>query len=124
MIYGTALLAACYLIGVTLGEALGNWMGVKANIGGVGIAMLLLLSAKLIAQRHGRAQQLFSGTLYWGGMYIPVVIAMALQLDVRKALAAGGMALVAAVCTVLLCSGLIACINRLFSDTSADPFAH
>ena len=40
-IYGVALLAACTVLGVFLGEALGAALHVKANVGGVGIAMLL-----------------------------------------------------------------------------------
>ena len=37
-IYGVALLAACTLIGAILGDLLGYAIGVKANVGGVGIA--------------------------------------------------------------------------------------
>ncbi len=39
-IYGTALLAICLLLGVILGNWLGILIGVDANVGGVGIAML------------------------------------------------------------------------------------
>ena len=42
-IYGTALLALCTLLGVALGEALGLVLHVKANVGGVGLAMILLI---------------------------------------------------------------------------------
>ena len=38
IIYGTALLAACHLIGLFLGDLLGALIGVKSNVGGVGIA--------------------------------------------------------------------------------------
>ena len=44
-IYGTALLSACLLIGLMLGTGLGHLIGVEANVGGVGIAMLLLILA-------------------------------------------------------------------------------
>ena len=43
VIYGVALLAVCMLVGVLLGELLGELIGVQANVGGVGIAMLLLI---------------------------------------------------------------------------------
>ena len=45
VIYGVGLLAACMLAGVILGDLLGQLIGVKANVGGVGIAMLLLIWA-------------------------------------------------------------------------------
>ena len=37
IIAGVALLAACTLIGVYLGDLLGIALGVKANVGGVGL---------------------------------------------------------------------------------------
>lgn len=43
VIYGVALLAFCYLTGVFLGDILGAALGVKANVGGVGFAMLFLI---------------------------------------------------------------------------------
>ena len=43
IIYGVALLGVCLLVGVFLGELLGQIIGVKANVGGVGISMLLLI---------------------------------------------------------------------------------
>jgi len=42
-IYGTALLAFCMLVGLIAGQLLGDVMGVGKNVGGVGIAMLLLI---------------------------------------------------------------------------------
>ena len=45
VIYGVGLLAACMLAGVILGDLLGQLIGVQANVGGVGIAMLLLIWA-------------------------------------------------------------------------------
>lgn len=43
IIYGVALLAFCFLTGNYIGDILGALLGVKANVGGVGFAMLLLL---------------------------------------------------------------------------------
>lgn len=55
-IYGTALLSACLLIGLSLGRFLGLLLGVDADIGGVGIAMILLILGcdALPRQRSGR----------------------------------------------------------------------
>jgi malonate transporter MadL subunit len=113
MVYGTALLALCYLAGIVLGDLLGAALGVKTNVGGVGIAMLLLVFTRLFLQRSGRLLPTSeAGIHYWGAMYIPVVVAMAAQQDVVKALSGGWMAVLAAVATVLACAGLIAVINR------------
>ena len=43
VIYGVALLSFCMLVGVLVGDVLGDLIGVQANVGGVGIAMLLLI---------------------------------------------------------------------------------
>ena len=43
VIYGVALLSICTLIGMFAGDLLGQLIGVKANVGGVGFAMLLLI---------------------------------------------------------------------------------
>src|SRR5258708_40263338 len=78
IIYGTALLAVCHLLGIFLGDGLGQALGVKTNVGGVGIAMLLLIFARLYMQKTDRLPKLTElGVEYWGAMYIPVVVAMA-----------------------------------------------
>ncbi len=43
IIYGVALLSGCLLVGMLAGEVFGVLLGVSANVGGVGIAMLLLV---------------------------------------------------------------------------------
>ena len=43
IIYGVALLAFCFLTGNYIGDILGALLGVKANVGGGGFAMLLLI---------------------------------------------------------------------------------
>ena len=43
IIYGVALLAACMLAGNIIGELIGMAIGVSSNVGGVGLAMLLLV---------------------------------------------------------------------------------
>ncbi|NVL47620.1 malonate carrier protein, partial [Pseudomonas syringae pv. actinidiae] len=53
IIYGVALLAICTLAGVILGDMLGVLLGVKSNVGGVGIAMILLICARLWMEKNG-----------------------------------------------------------------------
>jgi malonate transporter MadL subunit len=124
IIYGTALLAVCHLLGIFLGDLLGHALGVKTNVGGVGIAMLLLITARLTMQRRNILPQLTQvGVEYWGAMYIPVVVAMAAQQDMVSALRGGPVALLAAVLTVLVCMGVIALINRTERTDPGTPDA-
>ena len=113
IIYGTALLAVCHLVGILCGELLGRALGLKTNVGGVGIAMLLLIAMRFWLHRHGRlSANLESGVNYWGGIYIPVVVAMAMQQNVVAALRGGPLALVAAIGGVAVCGCFISFINR------------
>ena len=113
IIYGTALLAVCHLLGIFLGDLLGHALGVKTNVGGVGIAMLLLIFARLYMARKDILPKLTElGVEYWGAMYIPVVVAMAAQQDVVAALRGGPVALLSALGAVALCACVIAVINR------------
>jgi malonate transporter MadL subunit len=113
IIYGTALLALCHLLGIFLGDALGHALGVKTNVGGVGIAMLLLIFARLYMHKTDRLPKLTElGVEYWGAMYIPVVVAMAATQDMVAALRGGPVALLAAIGSAALCASVIAVINR------------
>jgi malonate transporter MadL subunit len=113
IIYGTALLAVCHLLGIFLGDVLGHALGVKTNVGGVGIAMLLLIVARLYMQKRAILPKLTElGVEYWGAMYIPVVVAMAAQQDMVAALRGGPVAVLSAIGAVALCAVVIAAINR------------
>jgi malonate transporter MadL subunit len=113
IIYGTALLALCHLLGIFIGDLLGQALGVKTNVGGVGIAMLLLIFARLYMQKTDRLPKLTElGVEYWGAMYIPVVVAMAAQQDMVAALRGGPVALLSAIAAVGACALVIALINR------------
>ncbi len=127
IIYGTALLATCHLLGIILGDWLGLALGMKTNVGGVGIAMLMLIVARLHLQRHDCLTPTSeSGVHYWGALYIPVVVAMAMQQNVVAALRGGPVALIAAVGSVVLCGLFVSFINRMEpehaeSDTGSQP---
>ncbi len=81
----------CHLAGLFLGDLLGVAIGVKTNVGGVGIAMLLLIfPARLYL--HGKGllpKETEAGVGFWGAMYIPVVVAMAANQNVVAALKGG-----------------------------------
>ena len=113
IIYGTTLLAVCQLLGIVCGDLLGRALGLKTNVGGVGISMLLLISMRLWLHKHGRLNPTSEiGVTYWGAIYIPVVVAMAMQQNVVAALRGGPIALLAATGSVVVCGCFISIINR------------
>ena len=113
IIYGTAILAACHLLGVYIGDLLGSAIGVKANVGGVGIAMILLISARIFLHKRGLMPETTElGVGFWAALYIPVVVAMASQQNVVTALKGGPVALIGAVGAFSLCAIVISFINR------------
>ena len=118
IIYGVALLGVCLLVGVFLGELLGQIIGVKANVGGVGISMLLLIFLS-----HWRpikeklADGAASGVLFWNAMYIPIVVAMAAKQNVVGALAGGWLAVLAGVTAVVLSFALVPLLSKAEDDS-------
>lgn len=113
VVYGVALLALCYLVGLMAGELLGALVGVNANIGGVGIAMLLLIGLTSLSHKKVElAPSTASGISFWSAMYIPIVIAMAARQNVLGALDGGWMAIIAGTTAVLASFALIPVLSR------------
>lgn len=103
VIYGVAILALCTVVGAVLGDLLGLAIGVKANVGGVGIAMLLLVAIRWWMVKAGSLSPGFKfGVEFWSLMYIPIVVAMAAQQNVVAAVKGGPVVLVAGVVAVAL----------------------
>ena len=124
IIYGTALLAVCHLLGIIIGDLLGRALGMQTNVGGVGIAMLLLIISRIYLHKNGRlCATSESGVHYWGAIYIPVVVAMAMQQNVVAALKGGPVALIAAVGSVVLCGLFVSFINRMEPQEEAEEEA-
>ena len=117
VIYGVALLAACTLLGAFLGDLLGVALGVKANVGGVGIAMVLLVGVRYWLMRAGRLTAPVNfGVEFWSMMYIPIVVAMAAQQNVVAALKGGPVVLVAGTLAVALSFVCVPLISGLARD--------
>ena len=120
VVYGVALLAVCYLVGVLAGDLLGMLVGVDANVGGVGIAMLLLLvMSGFLKERALLPDITASGVTFWSAMYIPIVIAMAAKQNVLGALSGGWMAIIAGTAAVLASFAMIPVLAR-FGGASRD----
>ncbi|MFT4021535.1 MAG: malonate transporter subunit MadL [Acinetobacter sp.] len=113
IIYGVGILAFCTLVGTILGDVLGIMLGVKSNVGGVGIAMILLIFIRLWMNKRGlMIPETEKGVTFWGTMYIPVVVAMSSQQNVASALSSGHMAVLAAIFSVVVCGLTIAVLSR------------
>lgn len=107
-IYGTALLACCLIVGLAIGRLFGLVVGVEANVGGVGIAMLLLIvSTGWLRRRESMHDADERGVLFWSSIYVPVVVAMAASQNVVAALKGGPVAILAGLVVVLVSFALV-----------------
>jgi len=103
IIYGVALLAGCYMAGNLIGDVLGMALGVNANIGGVGFAMLLLIIISTWAEQRGIMKgPEEAGIKFWAAMYIPIVVAMSSIQNVVAALSGGMVAILGGALAVVL----------------------
>ncbi len=120
IIYGVALLSACMVLGLYIGEILGVVIGVQANVGGIGIAMLLLV----LACSHPMFKSLTEGASgtgikFWSAMYIPIVVAMAARQNVVAAVDGGMLALLAGALAVIVSFALVPVLSRI--GTKSEP---
>ena len=114
IIYGVALLAFCALLGLVVGDTLGLLLGVKAKVGGVGFSMILLLVLSDVLTKRGWFKPVSaSGVIFWSGMYIPIVVAMAAQQNVVGALKGGPLAFLAGSIGVVFSFALVPVIARI-----------
>jgi malonate transporter MadL subunit len=115
-IYGVALLALCYTAGQLLGDWLGQLLGIDANVGGVGFAMLLLIFVQSWAQKlkiNNPATE--AGISFWSQMYLPIIIAMAATQNVKAALSSGIVAVLAGAIPVGISFLAIPFLDKLFT---------
>jgi malonate transporter MadL subunit len=102
------------LIGAFIGELIGVMIGIDANVGGVGISMLLLILVASKAQASGRLSPVSQrGIAFWSAIYIPVVVAMAASQNVVAAVRGGTAAVLAGVLTVVVSCALVPLLSRI-----------
>jgi malonate transporter MadL subunit len=102
------------LVGVFVGDVLGDLIGVQANVGGVGIAMLLLIVlSNLSNHRFHLSAPTEKGVNFWSAMYIPIVVAMAAKQNVIAAISSGWMAIIAGVAAVAVSFAMIPLLDRI-----------
>jgi malonate transporter MadL subunit len=115
MIQGLALLSVSFILGMWTGELLGSWLGINANVGGVGFAMIFLILTKEFLTRKGWwKSELEFGIEFWNKLYIPVVIAMAASLNVKSAISSGTLAIFAGIVPVILAFGVFYFLIKSF----------
>jgi len=92
-------------------------IGVDANVGGVGMAMLLLILVSDRLQRSGRMTPPDErGITFWSSIYIPIVVAMAASQNVVAAVQGGSAAILAGVLVVVISFAMVPLVARLGSS--------
>lgn len=100
------------------GELLGSWLGIHANVGGVGFAMIFLILSKEYCTRRGWwKSELEFGIEFWNRLYIPVVIAMAASLNVKSAISSGTLAIFAGIVPVIIAFAVFYFMMKSFKTT-------
>lgn len=118
-IYGLTVLAVCYIVGQLLGEGLGRVLGIDANVGGVGFAMLLLIVFNNWLEKKGLFDNTTqSGIQFWNQMYIPIIVAMAATQNVKLALSSGLVALLAGLIPVGMSFMVIPMLSKFLSNNT------
>lgn len=113
-IYGVAILAACFLIGHIIGDALGRAFHLNGNLGGVGFAMLLLILLNdYFKKKNILKHETESGILFWSSMYIPVVVAMSATQNVKAALSGGWVAILVGILATAACYALVPVFSKM-----------
>jgi malonate transporter MadL subunit len=88
--------------------------GAPRLIGGVGIAMILLiLSAERMRKAGLLPEPTQSGIIFWSSVYIPVVVAMAASQNVRAGVSGGPAAITAGVAATAVCFALVPAVDRI-----------
>jgi malonate transporter MadL subunit len=117
VIYGLGIVAACYFTGNFVGRILGQLIGIGGNVGGVGLAMLLLVivTAKIQKTKGGFSEQTSKGIIFLSSIYIPVVVAMAAKQNVVAAIDGGAVAFLAGGIATIGAMFLVPVISKLGS---------
>ncbi|EHG6148808.1 malonate transporter subunit MadL [Escherichia fergusonii] len=88
IIYGLMLMGFCMFAGLMVGDLLGALLGISANIGGIGFAMLfLVVSSQKLIEKGLLSKPAEQGVGFWSAMYIPIVVAMSANQNVIAAVA-------------------------------------
>ncbi|MFZ5754714.1 MAG: malonate transporter subunit MadL [Bacillota bacterium] len=109
-IYGLGIIAACMFVGVFVGSIFAKLLGVSGDVGGVGIAMLLLVLVSNYIKLDEKTQ---NGIKLISNLYIPIIVAMAATQDVVKALSGGAVAFLAGGVATVASFFLVPLLSRI-----------
>lgn len=113
-IYGVGILAFCFIAGQLVGELLGRFINIDANVGGVGFAMFLLIFMNEVLKGKGILTQPFrEGIQFWSAMYIPIIVAMSATQNVVAAFSGGYVAILAGSIPTLTLVVLVPMISKI-----------
>lgn len=121
MIASLVALALCMLLGKYIGTCFGTLVGINADVGGVGFAILLLLfvgNSRVFS--FTKRQDFKDGMAFWKKMYIPVVVAMAASQNVYRMLNSGMVAIVGGAASVAFPFLLLYILHKRTERRSSD----
>ena len=96
MIYSLVTLSLCMIVGKYIGLLLGTLVGIDADVGGVGFAIILLVIVTNSPKfTFAKTKEFKDGVNFWKQMYMPVVVALAAIQNVYRMLTSGMVAIVA-----------------------------
>ena len=96
MIYSLVTLSLCMIVGKYIGLLLGTLVGIDADVGGVGFAIVLLVIVTNSPHfAFAQKKEFKDGVNFWKQMYMPVVVALAAIQNVYRMLTSGMVAIVA-----------------------------
>lgn len=104
IIYGIALVSLCVIIGEFIGISIGYITGLNVDVGGIGIAMILLmLISNYFSSKGYKFHELTEeGIKFWSSLYIPIFFAMISKLNVYLAFSSGIIPVLISIFVVLL----------------------
>lgn len=104
IIYGISLVSLCVIIGEFIGISIGYITGLNVDVGGIGIAMILLmLISNYFSSKGYKFHELTEiGIKIWSLLYIPIFFAMISKLNVYLAFSSGIIPVLISVFVVLL----------------------
>jgi malonate transporter MadL subunit len=89
-------------------------LGVAANVGGVGFAMMLLVIVNdKLKQKNLLQQKTEDGLNFWNQMYIPIVVAMSAIQNVKVAITSGMVAILSGIIPAAFCLLAVRYISTL-----------
>ncbi len=114
LIYGVTLLSVSFFAGLFLGDVIGKVIGINSNVGGVGIAMvILIMGVNYLTKRNKLSSKAQEGIAFWSGMYIPIVVAMTANQNVIAAVKGGPAAIIAGLLATVISFALIPFVSKI-----------